>query len=167
MWYKIDIKALALMLTPSFLRQPKHSAWLISFCKPMAKMMSDFVDFRDKAITGMQYRLSHNGQVCHLQGALNDAFDAQKRRISIDDGSKFLREYIYTQSMNRPRYLGKMHLQRASDYADTGVDFMVKVPIEIIMPNGQYNNNYYYNIPALIDEYKIAGKKYIIQYFQI
>jgi hypothetical protein len=49
-----------------------------------------------------------------------------------------------------------MYLHQNEDYADTGVDFIVWVPIEIITAQ-------YYELVALIEFYKLGGKRYKIE----
>jgi hypothetical protein len=49
-----------------------------------------------------------------------------------------------------------MFLQQGSDYADTGVDFIVWVPAQI-------NIQQPYELKAIIDFYKAGGKRYKIE----
>ncbi len=145
--YNIDIKKLVVLLLPTFLRRVKMVAWLHSLVTPLLVLHNDFMRIREKHL----YELNHNGQVCYLRKVLNDAFDKKQRRINITDGNKYGREYIYTRSENKPKYLGTMYLRPRSDYADTGVDFIVEVPQEV------YNET---EMRSLIDYYKLASKRY-------
>lgn len=101
------------------------------------------------------YNLAHNSQKCYLRAVLNDRFDIALRRIRIEDGNKYKRQYIYTDGEQKPKFLGKMFLYDDADYSDTGVDFIVLVPSDL-----QYNT---YEMQALIDFYKLASKRYKIQ----
>ena len=102
------------------------------------------------------YRLNHNGQRCKLRKALNDNLDPTLRRIYIDEGTAFPREYIYTEAENMPQYLGTFFIKSENEYQNTGVDFIVFVPQEII-------ENAIYQLKYLLKYYKLAGKRYIIE----
>lgn len=151
MWYNVNINKLTELLTPTFLRKEKHLAWLRALHFPLIKVIDDFNLKRNENL----YNLKHNGQVCYLRKGLNDRFDISQRRIKIMDGNQFKRKYIYTDSEQKPQYLGVMYLRDDADYSDTGVDFIVQVP-----PNLVYNE---YEMKALINFYKLASKRYKIE----
>ncbi|UGU15223.1 hypothetical protein LS482_16240 [Sinomicrobium kalidii] len=138
-----------LLLIP--LRKPRMVAWLQSLLQPVSTLHYEWKQNRERNL----YRLRHNGQVCYLRKALNDEFDPELRRIEIADGSRFRRNYIYTQAEQQPRYLGTMYLRPSSDYEDTGVDFIVLVPAGLIYDP--------YDMRALVDFYKLASKRYRIE----
>lgn len=151
MWYNLNINKLVKLLLPTFLRKEKMLAWLRALHLPLVKVVDDFNFNRNQNL----YNLAHNGQVCHLRKALNDRFDISARRIKITDGNRYKRQYIYTQGERKPKYLGVMYLRQNTDYADTGVDFIVEVPKGL-----KYND---YEMKALIDFYKLASKRYKIE----
>lgn len=151
MWYRLNIHRLVELLLPTFLRKGKILAWLRALHSPLVKMVDDFNFNRKRNL----YHLAHNGQVCYLRKLLNDRFDVSARRIKIADGNKYKREYIYTLGEQKPKYLGRMYLRQNTDYADTGVDFIVLIPAGL-----QYNE---YEMKALIEFYKLASKRYKIQ----
>ena len=151
MWYNLNINRLVELLTPTFLRKEKMLAWLRALHFPLIKVVDDFNFNRNQNL----YNLAHNGQVCYLRKALNDRFDVAERRIRITDGNKYKRQYIYTLGEQKPKYLGVMYLRQNTDYADTGVDFIVLIPAGL-----NYNN---YEMKALIDFYKLASKRYKIE----
>ncbi|MEO2080599.1 MAG: hypothetical protein ABGW88_13645 [Leeuwenhoekiella sp.] len=102
------------------------------------------------------YKLEHTGQVCYLRGALNDRFDPSERRITIDGtGGNSEPTYIYTPGENQTKYLGKLFLRNSLEFADTGADFTVRVPREIM-------NQSSYEVRALIDFYRLGGMRYLI-----
>ena len=142
MWFNLDIPKLTSLLTPTFLRREKLSAWLRALHYPLIKVADDFNVNRNANL----YNLAHNGQVCYLRAALNDKFDISLRRIKIAEGNRYKREYIYTDGEKKPKYLGVMY---------TGVDFIVLVPAEL-----QYND---YEMRYIIDFYKLASKRYKIE----
>lgn len=72
-------KWIASML-PTFLRRPRVFAFCRALCSPLYLGEDDksiykrFLQSRKKHL----YRVSHNGQVCYLRAALNDAFGLKK-----------------------------------------------------------------------------------------
>ena len=100
MWFNLDIPKLTSLLTPTFLRREKLSAWLRVLHYPLIKIADDFNINRN----GNLYNLAHNGQVCYLRAALNDKFDISQRRIKIAEGNRYKRHYIYTDGEKKPKY---------------------------------------------------------------
>jgi hypothetical protein len=91
-----------------------------------------------------------------LRKALNDEFDDEQRRIRIEDGRQKQRLYIYPRSTNKPLYIGKVFLYQRGSYIDGGVDFIV------VLPNGlEYDK---YKLEALVNFYKLAGKRWEINH---
>lgn len=151
MWYNLELSKLVELLTPTFLRSPTQLAWLRLMVAPLDQVLDWFTNSRRDNL----YNLAHNSQKCYLRAVLNDRFDIALRRIKLEDGNKFKRQYIYTDGEQKPKFLGKMFLYDDADYSDTGVDFIVLVPSDL-----QYNT---YEMQALIDFYKLASKRYKIQ----
>ena len=162
-WQNIDFDKLVGLLAPTILRRAKKLAFLRILVAPLKRIHYDFSQKRN-ARNGDLYRLGHNGQVYYLRKMLNDNFDNEQRRIRILEGNKFRRKYIYTRGENKPVYLGKMYLRGRSDYADTGVDFIVSLPKDVWQRHRteQNNSERFYTIEAFIDFYKLAGKRYKI-----
>lgn len=153
MWYNLDIKKLAVLHLPTFLRTPEMVAWVQCISAPLVNVHDDFVGNRNANI----YNLAYNGQVCKLRAALNDISDRNQRRIYIDDGDKHQRAYIYTVGEKKPKYLGTIYLYNDADYDDTGVDFTVWIPTDL--------SREIYKMEALINFYKLASKRYKINTF--
>lgn len=151
MWYSVDFKKLAILMLPTFLRKPIVVAYLQSLLVPIDSVYYNWSVFRNDNI----YKMNHNGQICYLRKALNDKFDPQLRRIYIGNGNRYERQYLYTTPEDRSRFLGTMYLHQNLDYADTGLDFIVYVPQEIIDESP-------FALKALIDFYKAGGKRYKI-----
>lgn len=151
MWYNLDVNILATQLLPTFLRKTKMVAYIKSLVAPIDAIYYKWSVWRKKNL----YKLAHTGQVCYLRKVLNDAFDVSQRRITIGNGSRFERDYIYTNAEQTPKFLGTMYLHENSDYSDTGVDFIVYVPEELLDTNN-------YRMKALIDFYKEGVKRYKI-----
>ena len=150
MWYNVNWSRLSLLLTPTFLRNEVMKLWMALLLSPVGNVHYWWVNYRGQNI----YKLAHNSQKCYLRGALNDRFDRELRRIRIDDGNAFKRKYIYTDGEEKPKYLGTIFLYDDSDYADTGVDFIVVLPAGLLYS--------IYEMRALIDFYRLASKRYKI-----
>ncbi|MEO8236405.1 MAG: hypothetical protein ABI549_13390 [Flavobacterium sp.] len=152
MWYNVDYNKLGVLLLPTFLRKPKTIAFVTVLIEPIKDLHYTWLQKRDFD----WYRLKHNGQLCKLRKVLNDNLDPSLRRIYIDEGTAFPREYIYTQAENKPKYLGTFYIKSQDEYENTGVDFIVFVPQSIIDSN-------IYQLKYLLKYYKLAGKRYMIQ----
>ena len=150
MWFNINFKRLTVLLTPTFLRGEKMTAWLELIIEGVNYVHYEWLQLRKQNI----YSLAHNSQVCYLRAALNDRFDNEPRRIIILDGNKYQRKYIYTDAEQKPKFLGVIYIHGDEDYQDTGVDFIVQVPSDIVFSLAQ--------MTSLIDFYKLAGKRYKI-----
>lgn len=148
--YNLNIDKLLILLTPTFLRKPKLVAWLRMLATPLHKVLYNFQRARQDDL----YNLAHNSQVCYLRKALNDEFDDEKRRIRIEDGKQKQRLYIYPRSANKPLYLGRVFLYQRGDYIDGGVDFIVVLPKDLTYDK--------YKLEALVNFYKLAGKRWQI-----
>ena len=129
MWYNIDFIKWAILLLANSYRKPKFIAFLKSLITPISNLHYQFLKKRKLDI----FILNHNGQVCYLRSALNDVFDPKERRIRIGDGKKYARKYIYTKAEQKPLYLGKTFIREKSDFADTGVDYIVYAPNSIVL----------------------------------
>ena len=150
--YNLNFDILLVLLNHTFLRKPKLVAWLRMLATPFHKLLYDF----QRARVADLYNLAHNSQVCYLRKALNDEFDDEQRRIRIEDGRQKQRLYIYPRSANKPLYLGKVFLYQRGDYIDGGVDFIV------VLPQGlEYDK---YKLEALVNFYKLAGKRWEINH---
>lgn len=151
MWFNVNWKKLAVLLTPTFLRSELMKSWIELLMEGINEVHYNWLTFRKSNI----YILAHNSQVCYLRGTLNDRFDNEQRRILIVDGNKYEREYIYTRGEQKPYFLGTLFIYSREDYADTGVDFIVRVPSDLI-----YNE---VEMQALIKFYKLASKRFKIE----
>ena len=132
-------------------------ALLSALIAPLMTLYQVFLRNRERHL----YRLSITPQVCYLEKMLNDRYDATSRRIYISDFSQmpdvnlFLEEenrplYIFLEEENMPVYLGTI----AEREAGGETDFVVNVPFSIV-----YNEK---EMHALLDDYKLAGKRYEI-----
>ena len=70
MIYNINFSRLLINMLPTFLRQPVIYGILYAAGKVLGLTYKDFTTARKEH----NYKLTHNGQVCYLRAALNDAF---------------------------------------------------------------------------------------------
>ena len=160
--YDVKIKRLALLLLPTFLRKPLMAAFAQSMVQGVNVVHGDFAWWRDDR----NYRLEHNGQVCHLRAVLNDTFDQVERRIRVEDeesgamqGSRvFVREagrqvLLFLREENNPLVINRRGFGGAS-----GLDFWVTVPRSL---RGTIDE---IRLSAVVNTYKLAGKRWTINY---
>ncbi|MFV8392738.1 hypothetical protein [Flavobacterium sp. LB2P6] len=149
MWCKVDFDRLVLLLLPTFLRKPVLFGYVRALITPIASLHYKWSRMRDENLI----KLSYNSQRCYLRKALNDKYDPELRRITIDGTLDTTQDYIYTPAENLDVYLGIMYLQQDFNYDNSIVDFLVNVP-------GQLLNDKINEITATINFYKLAGKSY-------
>jgi hypothetical protein len=152
MWYNIDFDKLSQERVPAFLRKP---IWLAFLNAIVTQIINLHYAWTQKRLTDW-YKIEHTGQVCLMRKVLNDAIDPIDRRIYITNGNAFPRKYIYTGVENKPVYIGTMFIYRNSEYLNTGADFIVFAPQELI--DTKINE-----LNALITFYKLASKRYQIR----
>lgn len=152
MWYDLNYRKLVMLLLPTFLRKPIIAALTQAMVEPIGDL---HYQWKQKRLSNI-YKLVHTGQRCYLRKALNDALDPDLRRIYLTKGDSFPRKYIYTRAEERPVFLGKIFIYQNAEYINTGVDFIVFAPLEII-------NNRIHELKALVEFYKLESKRYKIQ----
>lgn len=160
--YDVKIKRLALLLLPTFLRRPLMAALVQSAVQGVSVLHGSFMQWR----ADRDYRLTHNGQVCHLRAVLNDTFDQTERRITVDDeDSGGLRgARLFTRDMDRHILLparetgGALVINRRGFGGASGLDFWVSVPYALM---GKIDET---RLAALVSTYKLASKRWTINY---
>lgn len=153
--FDIDYNKFIVQLKPAKLRKKKVKAFAKVLVSPIVLLYNRFLSFRASTL----YELNHNGQVCRLEGLLNDQFDNSPRRIYIEDAPIILPLYIYRRAEAKPRYLRRRseampkYIRRSTELSKGG-SFIVKVPVSLVFDLSM--------MKALIDKYKLAGKTYKI-----
>lgn len=165
----IDIKKLAVLLLPTFLRKPLLQALVGSTTRALQQTHINFGKYR----TDVDYRRNHNGQVCYLQAALNDTLDSESRRIKITDTHRTVPVLFYPEQAEKPVVFSKeiptlahpVLFGRESLFGENKQDFEVSVPIDIFV----VGQNSYSRLPNeiiarnILNRYKLAGKRYILK----
>ncbi|MBQ9076860.1 MAG: hypothetical protein IJY31_03355 [Muribaculaceae bacterium] len=153
--YDVDINRLLKLLLPMRWRQVGLLAMGKALTTPITGMPAKLKDYKAEC----EYRMRYSGQVCRLRGLLNDEFDCDKRRITVTDSkSSFADGYIFVYSRKEGKYEVQLPCEireRSNPQYDIG-DFDVNVPMELKEKE--------LRIKALINEYKLASKRYKINY---
>lgn len=154
------MKRLALLTLPTWLRRPVASALVYAGVAPLGRVLNELRSFR----VATRYRLRHNGQVCKLRGVLNDEFDPELRRISVEDYTEaedvtriWVREVDRLVALPR-RGDGAVRVAQTGFGGTGGYDFMVTVPEEL--RDGATETR----LRAIVNMYKLASKRYAINY---
>ena len=153
--FDLTLRKLIVLLLPTFLRKPRTVAWLQMLIAPLEQLQYDFAQKR----TADLVVLSHNGQKCYLRKILNDTFDKHLRRIRISDMRLFNAVYVFTEAENEPLSLqddAPAYLYSEAEMQVSGVNFSVHLPAELRSREVE--------VRALTDTYKLASKRYILQY---
>lgn len=160
--YDVNIKRLALLTLPTWLRRPLAGALIYAGVSPLGRLLQELRAYR----SATSYRLRHNGQVCKLRGVLNDEFDPALRRIEIEDSDSagnreaaavWLRE-LGRWVMVPQRGVGAASIHREGFNGTSGYDFWVTVPEELRTAETETR------LRAIVNMYKLAGKRYAINY---
>lgn len=160
--FRVNIKRLALLTLPTWLRRPLCGALVFAGVQPLARMLGELRGFRAQ----IRYRIEHNGQVCKLRGVLNDEFDPEQCRILVEDGDSvsdaeasavWLRERGRWVMLPR-RGAGAVCIHREGFGGTGGFDFWVTVPAGLLDVESETR------LRAIVNMYKLASKRYAINY---
>lgn len=165
----LDLKKLATLLLPTFLRMPLFLALTGAATRALQHAHIDFGKYRMDA----DYRRHHTGQVCYLQAALNDTLDAELRRIRIHDTLRVTPVMFYPDADLKPVVFvdaGQSDFEpvvfgREALFGAEKQDFEVFVPQDIFAVASDINARTPREITArsIINRYKLASKRYLIK----
>lgn len=151
-WVKVNFKNIIAMLLPISLRKERTLAFIEVLIAPIDQLYQDIL-----------YKMQHTCQVIYLEKLLNEHFEVvayndrnheNTKAIYITDSPKATVQYIYLDQEIPPNnylYLGMKYLSGS----DIQYDFIVHIPLIYSFEEPK--------IRAIIDYYKLAGKKYLIQ----
>lgn len=100
MIFTIDFDKWIATMLPTFLRRRRVFAFCRALCSPVVWLYGEFLNARSDHI----YRLTHNGQVCYLRAALNDAFGLTKG-FEVEDADDYAGEWIFAKDPTMPQQL--------------------------------------------------------------
>ena len=156
--YDVNIKRLALLVLPTWLRKPLCGALIYAGVSPLGRLLQQLRAYRQET----SYRLEHNGQVCKLRGLLNDMFDPELRRIRIEEmGDTVAPQSIYMRATGRQVLIGdgRGHVVNRRGFGGAnGYDFWVSLPEAI---RGTVDER---RLRAAVNMFKLASKRYDIVY---
>jgi len=158
--YDVNIRRLALLTLPTWLRRPLVGALVYAGVSPLGRLVGELRGFRRR--TG--YRMCHNGQVCRLRGALNDEFDPEQRRIGIEDCGEEPGRVVRRRALGRwvivpRRGRGAAAVIVRAGFGGTGgYDFRVTVPAALRPAVAEAR------LRAVVNLYKLAGKRCAVIY---
>lgn len=158
----MNMKRLALLTLPTWLRRPLAGALLYAGVSPLGRLLQELRTYRNAT----SYRLRHNGQVCKLRGVLNDEFDPEQRRIKIEDSdsaesgeaARVWQRETWRWVMVPRRGSGATIIHREGFGGTSGYDFWVTVPAELRTEETETR------LRVTVNMYKLAGKRYAINY---
>lgn len=144
------------------LRDPNEQNlnWLLVLLTPVSYLYNIFYAFYLATILKMRI----NGQIIVLENYLNDLFDADLRRIIIISTWDLLpRTFIYQAGENHPLYIyqfgedNPVYIYNSAEFGNV-YDFIVQAAV------GSLTAAQIIQIKAVVNYYRIAGKKPYFQY---
>lgn len=151
--YNVNYRKLAMMLTPIRMRKAALMSFLYVAVAPVMTLARKFDQYRQDT----DYRLAHNGQTCYLRAMLNDYFDPQQRRITIEEVPELAGSTLYMRHTERFLFPRMMLVRRGYGGAN-GFDFVVSVPAAL---RGSIDEA---RMRSLVNLYKLVAKRYTITY---
>ena len=152
-WQTVDFNILIEDLSPTFLRKPAQLALLQSVVKPVDTLYKDTL-----------YKMQHNSQVIYLEKMLNEWFNVSgyssanheaTKTVFITDAPASVKVYYYQESENLPLYHGTVY-----DSSQLVLhDFIINIPDTYVFVEAK--------LRAVVDYYKLAGKKYVIETYTL
>ena len=155
-WFSIDFNKTFLELSPSFFRNVRFQAFYKTFATPLQNLADTKL-----------YQMQHDSRVIYLEKILNEFLNVENynplnhiesRKIYISDAPKMERDYIYQ--------VGEEGVIWLYDQSESEVQYIDTTPEEIyqFIVNIHTSIDYEINtVNSIIDYYKLAGKKHIIQ----
>lgn len=152
--YKIGYNRLGVLLLPVKMRQKGILALLGALMRPLSILHRNFTLFADSVITPV------NSQVCRLEAMLNDKYDYYGRQIRVVDVP--FEENAFFLHDNIPQFVAD---NDPIFWYDRNVIGSSVIDFEIVFPSGyDYSEDEIRQIKQLINNHKLASKKYNLRY---
>lgn len=170
MIFEIDFDKWIATMLPTFLRLRRVFAFCRALCSPLylgeAGLYPRFLQTRADHI----YRLCHNGQVCYLRAALNDAFNLRKG-FEIEDAEAYKGEWVYAKDPTMPGQLLAVDENKNRKTAEE--DQPLEHPTPLLADEARLNapqNSFIVRVPlniyitqldkvkAIVEQYRILSK---------
>lgn len=159
-------KWIASML-PTFMRHQRIFAFCRALCSPLylgeGGLYPRFLQTRSDHI----YRLSHNGQVCYLRAALNDAFGL-KKGFDIEDVDDYEGEWVYAKDQTMPQQL--LAVDEAKNPKRKDGDPLPEHPTPLLADEARLNaphNAFVVRVPGDIYATQLDKVKAIVEQYRI
>lgn len=169
--YRVNIKRLALLLLPIHWRKEGIGALVHAMVMPLMEHITELQRFRQEQLV----ELNRNGQVCRLRATIRsvvammsgDAEQSQLITIEDHDNHEDLPDNIVHRrgSSNWLIVGGRGHeravkVSRRGFGTAKGYDFWVNIPNDL---RDKIDES---QLRAVIDKYKLASKRYLINYIE-
>jgi hypothetical protein len=156
--YRVDFDYLATLLLPALLRKPKLRAWLGALLAPLRQRYLTFLLYAEAT----RIELGYSSVSIVLEGALNDQFDPDLRRIRIDNSdTELLPLYFNFLSEQQPE---KPILFAAEcppwTYAYSYVEFSTQTDFTVRVPSLLRTAQRTDQLNARIRRFKLATRHY-------
>lgn len=159
--YDVNFKRLALLLLPTFWRKPLIASIAYAAVSPLSYLHTRFILYRRETI----YRLTHNGQICHLRAVLNDQFDPIDRRISITEASGGESVMmVHNRDVERAQLVPTRETGQAIIVYRRGFDGVNAYDFWVNIPSALYDTVDIARLKAIVGTYKLASKRFSINY---
>lgn len=134
----------------------RHLDWLKALVAPLVSLNLSLVQFVDS----IRYKMYVTGQIVYLEHYLNDIFDANQRRIYIDDGDASVPLLLY----NKAEVLHFDVHNKSEGQVDpvllNRADFADQVDFNIIIPWNNISTTEENKMKAHVIKYKNSGKRF-------
>lgn len=155
-WYNVQTLSLLNGLLPSLIRGQEFTALNEVMAAPIQELADELL-----------YKMQHDSTVISLEKVLNEfqeviGYDPSNhvatRQIYIEDGPVIERDWLFQENENQPKFWF-LESENQPDFLDVFpaeyYHFIVWVPMGMVIQTEKFR--------AVLDYYKLAGKKYKIQ----
>lgn len=168
MKYEVNFDKWIMLMLPTFLRHRGIFSLCQGLCSGIKALHKQFLAAREEHL----FRLGHNGQVCYLRAALNEAFKrtGSMTKFEIYDASDSRGEWLYAKRQDMDGQL----------YAATEGNASHAKPVPILADESRLNaphNSFIVSIPsslageanlekvkAIVETYKTLSKQPVYKY---
>ena len=157
--FNVDWKRLIVLNLLISLRLPLVFSFIYAAIRPIAQIHDRFLSNR----IGNIDRVNITSQVCYLRGLMNDIFDADERRIRIEDATSndwtfvWKEESFNTVQNGQPIWLDTVLISKQDAIGSLGFDFSIVIPMELRGIDEA-------RLKANVNYYKLASKRFQIVY---
>lgn len=155
MIFKIDFDKWILTVLPTFLRRSVVFAFCRAMCAPIVSLYNRFAESRN----GHIYTLTHNGQVCYLRAALNEAFHTTGFEIVDYDDNRGEWHFAKTEGMTGQTYAVDEDLKDPENH-----------PIPLLADEARLNlamNCFIVQVPGVIYATQLDKVKAVVDKYRI